>query len=772
MPHPTIALDTRLDSRISRRDLLKGTAAGAGLVVLTGTLHSAPNTGAVQFTDATPAIPALEPLSFGPTVQSKAAELNYDLAQIFRFVSEEVRYEPYSGSLRGANGTLWSLAGNSADKAMLFAALLDESLIEYRFAVGSLNPTQIELLTLQMDLTADSLLNHYNAAFTAANLPPSFGKLDVLGATPEPVVSPEANADYQEMIVRAAQSIADAQTLAENQIAIIAEALTAANITIPELAAATLPSMETDRHVWIQIPDGPNWANYLPAFRNQITPTAADTFNEFPDDLRHTLTIKLVAEEYIGTTLRRRDVATISGAASSLVNVPVGIVALPPGDFEGIGLTINQLFTGEVTLTPVLIAGDMIAVANVPMVFGGAEGTGAVLDAAAGTGLAQGETLALWLSIDCVSPDSEPFHVERAIFDRIGAKRRIHETVVLTDIQPVTLVDFYDGSKTISELASAHVLTVDVARLQAMYGLTNIESVRTFGPVAANGPGMMAIRDALRMHSELEAGYQSVIVEPQLTLSSISLVDPSNSDSAVQVGIDLLRNSPRVLRLESAEAAGSIHPAVHAGVYDQIAEQVTLGTLAQQPGSEGILEIGATVSSIFSAALENDVPIQAITSIDDLGNVQLGPLEKDMIERALADGWFAVTPVRSVEINGADRSGWWLIDPLTGQTRDQLDNGRSHASLIIPTGGLLPEVLTGRAILSWIVRAPGAAFRFVGRKALCIFMFAGVIISGAAFGVAASSAARGGGIAPAVGAAAAAWSGANAGRQAAAAGVC
>jgi hypothetical protein len=763
-------------STFTRRSLLKTSAVGAGLSVLAGIpvpLRVA-GAGQIEVEAPPPATPgAVAPAEFaplGPTIASKAAELEFDVEKIFRFVADEVRYESYAGALRGANGTLWSLAGNSVDKALLLAALLDEALVDYRFAMGALDSTLIEALAMQMELTAEALKEHYDAAFVASVQPPSFGRLGTGESTPEPEVSAEATAEYQEMAERAAQTIPAAQALAESQAAIIAEALAAADVSIPELAEAELPAAETDRHVWIQVADGTTWVDYLPAIGADGAPIATETFNELPDDLRHMLTIKLVAEEYIGGKTQRRDVATLQGAVSTLVNVPVGIVALPPGEFEGIGHTISQAFTGDVTLVPVLIAGDTMAVADVPIVFGGTGEPGGVLDSATpDAGPGERETLALWLSIDIVSPDADPFHVERAICDRLGAERRLQEEFDVTGVEPVKLVDFSNGTKTISELASAHVLTVDVARLQAMYGLADIESARIFGPIAANGPGMTAIRDALRVHAELPAGYQSLIVEPQLTLSSISLVDPSDPDSAVEIGIDLLRNSPRVLRLDRAEEAEGIHPAILAGVYDQVAEQVTLGMLAQQQGIEGTLEVGATVSSIFSVALENDVPIQAVTSTDDLDALQLGPVANAKIEQALANGWYVIVPVRSVEINSAERSGWWLIDPLTGQTRDQLDDGRSHASLVIPTSGAYPEVLTGRAVLNWIVETASAAYRFVGRKALCIFMLAGAFVFSAAFVFAAANAVSGGGAGYTVGAATAAWSGANAARQAAAA---
>ncbi len=68
-----------------------------------------------------------------------AWQLDFDVDRIFRFVADEIRYEPYTGILRGPAGTLAAGAGNSVDKAGLLAALLDASVVRYRFARGPID---------------------------------------------------------------------------------------------------------------------------------------------------------------------------------------------------------------------------------------------------------------------------------------------------------------------------------------------------------------------------------------------------------------------------------------------------------------------------------------------------------------------------------------------------------------------------------------------------------------------------------------------------------
>ncbi len=68
-------------------------------------------------------------------IRRKAAELGYDRSAIFEFVRDEIRFEAYEGSLRGARGALWSEAGNAYDQASLLVALLRASGIPCRYVL-------------------------------------------------------------------------------------------------------------------------------------------------------------------------------------------------------------------------------------------------------------------------------------------------------------------------------------------------------------------------------------------------------------------------------------------------------------------------------------------------------------------------------------------------------------------------------------------------------------------------------------------------------------
>ena len=85
-----------------------------------------------------------------PFVQEQAAKLDYDPQAIFDYLNDEVGYESYIGSLRGARGTLWSVAGNSLDEASLGVALFRASGIPAQYAHGTLSDPLSKQLILSM----------------------------------------------------------------------------------------------------------------------------------------------------------------------------------------------------------------------------------------------------------------------------------------------------------------------------------------------------------------------------------------------------------------------------------------------------------------------------------------------------------------------------------------------------------------------------------------------------------------------------------------------
>ena len=85
-----------------------------------------------------------------PFIQQEAAVLDYNAQNIFNFLQNDIGYNSYLGSLRGARGTLWSDAGNALDVASLGVALMRASGIPAQYVQGTLSQSQAQQLILSM----------------------------------------------------------------------------------------------------------------------------------------------------------------------------------------------------------------------------------------------------------------------------------------------------------------------------------------------------------------------------------------------------------------------------------------------------------------------------------------------------------------------------------------------------------------------------------------------------------------------------------------------
>jgi len=116
----------------------------AGNVSDPSLLAATPDTDATDLSDA-PNLPISDPF-----IQEEAAALGYNAQNIFNFLEDDITYNSYVGSLRGARGTLWSDAGNALDVASLGVSLMRASGIPAQYVSGTLSASQADALILSM----------------------------------------------------------------------------------------------------------------------------------------------------------------------------------------------------------------------------------------------------------------------------------------------------------------------------------------------------------------------------------------------------------------------------------------------------------------------------------------------------------------------------------------------------------------------------------------------------------------------------------------------
>jgi hypothetical protein len=106
----------------------------------------------------------------------------------------------------------------------------------------------------------------------------------------------------------------------------------------------------------------------------------------------------------------------------------------------------------------------------------------------------------------------------------------------------------------------------------------------------------------------------------------------------------------------------------------------------------------------------------------------------------LGEGRIVVVPERAVELDGVAVTGWWAVDPGTGEVTDRLEDGRAGASVLLPYA--FGDSMPGYArLVNWVVKYK-KVFSCLGNTAGAGFAVGTAIVShGAAQALAAASAA-------------------------------
>ena len=280
-------------------------------------------------------------------VADLALDLEYDADMIFRFVADEIRYEPYTGILRGAQGTLAARAGNSVDKALLLAALLDASLIQYRFARGPMDEASATRITESMatdlggarEAAADPFVRGGEAIAATAPAAPTSGPLAALYEQQARAIE----ADGRTRLELARSRLGDTMTM-------LSDALVEAGVRLPADTDVPLPGAETADHTWVEMRSGASWVNLDPTLAaaqpGVALTTASETLDRLPDDLRYGVAFDVLVERVEGGQLVTRSVLRYDDFADQLAGAPVTFSHITPSGIKRLGIALDSLLGG------------------------------------------------------------------------------------------------------------------------------------------------------------------------------------------------------------------------------------------------------------------------------------------------------------------------------------------------------------------------------------------------------------------------------------------
>ncbi len=650
---------------LSRRAFLRGAAGGTallGLSQLTGGLRlSIPGGNGAAVAAATP-----------DPVAQLAAALDYDAERIFRFVADEIRYEPYDGVLRGARGALASRAGNSADQAVLLAALLEASLLPVRFATGEIDGDTVDAIMAGTEMDLQSIREHGLRALSGA-LP---------GSDPEPPdLTPEQQAQLDRAVANADAVVGWAREQLESTVGMIADAIEEAGVELLDGFTA-MPDSERARHIWVQMAATADWLDLDPTLpaaemgRAAASPSA--TMDDLPAELAHQVEISVIGEALGEGGPVERLLVGVRERADVLAGQPIMILNTSPDALTALGVSVAGALEGGNAYVPLIMVGNEAIIGANPIHFGSgasADGDTAGQGDFFEPGPAVGEATAEWVELTIRSPEREPVVVRRELFDRLGPGRRAAGNIATADLTPVARVEVPDrpGEHPLIAMATQW-LTVNT-------GLpSSTDDVMAIVPGEDGREGSLMsqlfhlVNAAATVEVAAPTGVRPFVDSPNVTGYSMAVRPGDDGEQLLQAAVDIWHRGHGTAPVSGIE--GSLPPSLAAGVLSHVAERV-LGLDDNLAETAGIVSVGA----LFDRARAQGIGLRTLRGAGGSADLPLPADARARLDSAVADGWIAIVPEEPVEFDGAERSGWWLVDPHTGRTVDQLDDGRGGEPL-------------------------------------------------------------------------------------------
>ena len=592
-------------------------------------------------------------------IQAQAAALGNNPNAIFAFVRDQIGYESYLGALRGARGTLWSMAGNSLDKASLLIALLHASGIPAQYVSGTLNLALQQRLILSM-FPAQTQLTGYVASGATLSNPAN-----------DPTLQSEAAAHYWVEFDNGTGTLVDAD---------------------PDFAGAAI---------------------------GQTFTAVQSTFAAVPSNLHHTVTVKLnveiTQEGFFGPIQSTSTPLAQSYTSAELVGQPLTLGHLVQSQTVGsiISATTN-------TYTPYLIASQNNAnVGNYPMTTGQQyqevlanfpfasqilTGVFVEFDVTDPLGNTSTSTHTIVDRIGYAARQglatatvSLPAGGQPAIspFDNLAINV---DSSILAPAVP-DLLNQVDQQL----LAAGQQLSAGVTQGQAVSPALQQELQTTGTERAQSLARLLAATLSQTSSQQLPSIAGGLVVKAYLDSPRVLLSSFQQTQNGTTVtgtfGLDRPKDNIRSTAFPGQDVQATVAFQLQYGVSEGAVEQYTDSLISSSSAAATLVQ-SVTVPDVINAALEQKVGSVVLNSenIATLSSLPLSANAQAYITTAISAGKVVVVPTQEVTVGSTTTVGWYEIDPTTGQTTDTMESG-AHQAIFEAAATILSAVSTGAAIV-------------------------------------------------------------------------
>jgi uncharacterized membrane protein len=609
-----------------------------------------------------------------PFVQEQAAKLDYDPELIFEFLHDDVGYNSYSGSLRGARGTLWSNAGNALDVASLGVALMRASGIPAQYESGTLSQSQAQQLILSM----------FPASYQTVGYIPAGTQVSDPANDPQLLAETESHYWFQ-FDAGSGMKAAD-----------------------PLMAGATV---------------------------GQTFTTSTGTFTEVPDNWRQKTEVSLTAEIYSQAAAAfgqnpLQDTVVLDQTFNDvdLVGRPLTI-----GNFVSQSATGATISSVTNTYVPYSDVGDYAFDLSHDVITHGREYQEVLTNFALGSQILTGLSLRMTLR----GPQGATQTVERSLVDRIGLENRASgasptikveplATPILTDLD-LTTINVMPGLND-PNMAGALMGSYQ-SDVQSLSDLPErqdeppqavaVERSVLIDTTRLAGFDYLSYSDAMTKATASVSGVSAYSDCPRLILVSTGIQQATASQGAsIMLGIDLRRDAVRAIPAPTQSAAAAHSFQVTRGFQETTLENDVGSQLTSQ---NGVLSQGISTATVMDATANQNIPLVFLTqdTESDLDSLRIPSEAKARIMQTLAAGKAVLVPSQGVTLAGVTTTAWYEIDLSSGDTIGVLQDG-THGwgdAIVLLTAGSLIEFLAGRSWANSIDSAKKSAQAFQEKAA-------------------------------------------------------
>ncbi len=623
-----------------------------------------------------------------PYIVAQANALSRDPNQIFAFVRDQIGFEAYLGSVRGARGTLWAKAGNSLDRASLLVALLGAAGFTAQYEHANIGGQ-----TVQNDLIRSMF--------------PQVGT--IVGCVP-----PTASID--------------------------------------DPISNGVAQQGTNDYYWVQYGPSNIALdfNVTGAAPGQTFRSPDSNFTTVPTNLRQQVTVKINAELYaqasglFGFGPSTVNVLTQAFDASALVGNILTVGNLVTGAGGG-ALDISST---SFTYTPYIVVGSGGPDLTQDPIIVGTPYQELYTSFPLGSQVLTG----LFLEIDALDTQYTQHAYTHTLFDRLGPAARAGTANVSLSLPPTpapALTEFDLVSVNVnSSRQLAASLTAQQTRLTNAYNAyenikTALQALPASGTLTASqqqtlqqgttaGENLTIAENELitmgfnytadLLTTQLETGYLSRVYpnSPRITIAH-SFFNGGNT----QEMLDVMKNDMLVIDGHGQNRQAPYWEEVIRGMLESLMEASILNQATGQTNSVGIGEVMGALADPNLLAVVAPASGGTPSNPQALSQSTLTADAQALIQADVAAGNIVMTPTKMVTVNGVTTVGWWETDPISGHTVSHFVNGGHQATVEAVAVDVAYSLITG-SITEFIGRMEG--FGFAG------ITFAGAVLSGVAAG--------------------------------------